>query len=164
MVSKELRELLPVAAFAVVVYVWLGFGQPASPPWPLQVLPIWGRAEDFPFLSGEFLGSFAVVSGVFAVALGLRQTVSESARGTWLFLLHRPLGRATEKGTSLIVGYFRFSAGAVLSSSISVMFPFPCFRVASGAAVPEPSTLIVWSLLGASGIGLGWWRRRREAA
>ncbi len=104
MVSKELRETFPIAAFAVVVYLWLGFGQPASPPWPLQVLPIWGRAEEFPFLSGEFLGSFAVVSGVFAVALGLRQTVSESARGTWLFLLHRPLGRRRLIAAKLLVG------------------------------------------------------------
>jgi hypothetical protein len=27
--------------------------------------------------------------------------------------------------------------------------------------VPEPSTLIIWSLLGGLGIGIGWWRRRR---
>ncbi len=31
------------------------------------------------------------------------------------------------------------------------------------SAVPEPSTLIIWSLLGASGAGLGWWRRKRKA-
>jgi hypothetical protein len=28
---------------------------------------------------------------------------------------------------------------------------------------PEPSTLIVWSLLGICGLGYGWWRRRRAA-
>jgi hypothetical protein len=28
---------------------------------------------------------------------------------------------------------------------------------------PEPSTLIVWSLLGASGVGIGSWRRRKAA-
>ncbi len=27
--------------------------------------------------------------------------------------------------------------------------------------VPEPSTLIIWSLLGALGITVGWWRKRR---
>jgi hypothetical protein len=26
--------------------------------------------------------------------------------------------------------------------------------------VPEPTTLIIWSLLGALAIGLGWWRRK----
>jgi hypothetical protein len=29
--------------------------------------------------------------------------------------------------------------------------------------VPEPSTLIVWSLLGTLAVGLGWWRRRKAA-
>jgi len=31
------------------------------------------------------------------------------------------------------------------------------------APVPEPGTLIVWSLLGASAISGGWWRRRKRA-
>ena len=26
--------------------------------------------------------------------------------------------------------------------------------------IPEPSTLIIWSLLGGLGISLGWWRRK----
>jgi hypothetical protein len=29
--------------------------------------------------------------------------------------------------------------------------------------VPEPSTLIIWSLLGGLGIGVGWWRKRKAA-
>jgi len=29
--------------------------------------------------------------------------------------------------------------------------------------IPEPSTLIIWSLLASLGIGLAWWRRRRAA-
>jgi len=29
--------------------------------------------------------------------------------------------------------------------------------------VPEPSTFIIWSLLGALGVTVGWWRRRRAA-
>jgi hypothetical protein len=32
-----------------------------------------------------------------------------------------------------------------------------------GSVVPEPCTLIVWSLLGASGVTLGWRRRRKRA-
>jgi len=30
--------------------------------------------------------------------------------------------------------------------------------------IPEPSTLIIWSLLASLGMGLGWWRRRKRAA
>ena len=29
--------------------------------------------------------------------------------------------------------------------------------------IPEPSTLIIWSLLGGLGTGVGWWRRRKAA-
>ena len=36
------------------------------------------------------------------------------------------------------------------------------FRVASNEVIPEPSTLIIWSLLGTLGITVGWWRRRRR--
>jgi hypothetical protein len=107
MVSKELRETLPIAACAVAVYLWLAFGQPAAQFWPLGWLPI-ARGEPFPFLSGEFLGAFLMASSVFAIALGLRQTLSESARGTWLFLLHRPLGRRWLIAVKLAVGVALF--------------------------------------------------------
>ena len=35
------------------------------------------------------------------------------------------------------------------------------FRVASSAAVPEPGSLIVWSLIGLTFAGIGWYRRRK---
>jgi len=34
----------------------------------------------------------------------------------------------------------------------------------SGHVIPEPTGFVVWSLLGALGITVGWWRRRRQAA
>ncbi len=34
------------------------------------------------------------------------------------------------------------------------------FRAEGADPVPEPSALIVWTLLGALGIAVGWWRRR----
>jgi len=30
-----------------------------------------------------------------------------------------------------------------------------------GAVVPEPGTIVIWSLLAGLGIGLGWRRRKR---
>ena len=34
------------------------------------------------------------------------------------------------------------------------------FRVARVPAIPEPSTLVIWSLLGTLGVTMGWCRRR----
>jgi hypothetical protein len=34
---------------------------------------------------------------------------------------------------------------------------------AAAPLIPEPSTLIIWSLLGALGISAAWWRQRRAA-
>jgi hypothetical protein len=31
------------------------------------------------------------------------------------------------------------------------------------SAVPEPSTIIIWSLLGTVALALGWWRKRKAA-
>ncbi len=33
-------------------------------------------------------------------------------------------------------------------------------RDAGYKIIPEPSTLIIWSLLGALGMTIGWWRRK----
>ncbi len=30
------------------------------------------------------------------------------------------------------------------------------------SSIPEPSTLIIWSLLGALGIAVGWYRKRKS--
>jgi len=40
---------------------------------------------------------------------------------------------------------------------------FTDFQYGDTSAIPEPSTFIVWSVLGASAIGLGWWRKRKAA-
>jgi hypothetical protein len=37
------------------------------------------------------------------------------------------------------------------------------YTVTEPSSVPEPSTLIIWSLLGGLGISMGWWRRKRAA-
>ena len=33
----------------------------------------------------------------------------------------------------------------------------------ANATVPEPATLVIWSLLGSVGVSIGWWRRRKAA-
>jgi hypothetical protein len=137
MVSKELRETLPIAACAVAVYLWLAFGQPAAQFWPLGWMSIGSRGEGYPFLSGEFLGSFLMASTVFAAALGLRQTVSESSRGTWLFLLHRPLHRRWLIAIKLVVGAALFCVCAAMPILIYG------WRAATPGTFPSP---FEWSM------------------
>jgi len=60
--------------------------------------------------------------------------------------------------------YFRF----VLTDATSAGFPAGDARMVvdnvqvSECVVPEPSTVIVWSLLGGIGLTVGWWRRRKS--
>ena len=46
---------------------------------------------------------------------------------------------------------------SIEASAVGVVFDSP--KVSS---TPEPSTLVVWSLLGAVAITVGWWRRKRR--
>ena len=49
---------------------------------------------------------------------------------------------------------------SVLATSVT---PPPNSLILDGAvtpAIPEPATIIIWSLLGGCGIGLTWWRKR----
>jgi hypothetical protein len=70
-----------------------------------------------PFLADQFVQSYLYVSVGFAIALGMRQTVGESIRGTWLLLLHHPIERRRLIIIKLIVGsiiYLIVSAAAIL--------------------------------------------------
>jgi ABC-type uncharacterized transport system permease subunit len=94
LVLKELRESMWIAVVAVLLYsagianmigyVVLPFGMIHAFPRPML--------EAIPFLDPEFLSWFLIVSVIFTTALGLWQSASESRYGTWLFLLHRPMG------------------------------------------------------------------------
>jgi magnesium-transporting ATPase (P-type) len=137
MVYKELRETLVIAVCAMAVYLWLGLGGPSIGFWPLGWLPIGGGRESYPFLSGQFLGTFLMASTVFAAALGLRQTVSESARGTWLLLLHRPVVRRWLIVVKLLVGTALFCICAAIPILIYG------WRVAAPGSFPGP---FEWSM------------------
>ena len=51
-----------------------------------------------------FAGMFMLISVVFTLALGLRQSLGESIRGTYPFLLHRPADRCRLIGIKLLLG------------------------------------------------------------
>ncbi len=97
---KELRELLPLVILGVILELYLactatgmrlGFFEETS----VGVIP---------FISDETSHLFFYVSGGVAFALALWQTMLESTRGTFQFLLHRPLERKAIFGTKLAVG------------------------------------------------------------
>lgn len=102
-VVKELRETIGIALGALVAYAYLvanGMGVNLLP--YLNFFYVDERA--IPFVGGLFPGAFVLVSGAFAMALGLRQSAWESARGTFLFLLHRPVSWGWLLGAKLLVG------------------------------------------------------------
>lgn len=89
MLFKELRETMWIALAGVAVHVYCVLALIGV---DLLTLRVVGRGE-MPFLRDNFLGTFAMVAVCVAAVLGLRQTVTESSRGTWLFLLQRPVSR-----------------------------------------------------------------------
>ncbi|HEY4760596.1 MAG TPA: hypothetical protein VIH42_08455 [Thermoguttaceae bacterium] len=115
LVLKELRETMGITILALLAY-FVGIvcltGYKVLP-----FLPEPGLRE-IPFLGGNKYGWLMVVSAVvFAMALGLWQTLGESIHGTWQYLLHRPMDMRKLIGVKLAVGgglYLVVSALAIL--------------------------------------------------
>ncbi|HTU19188.1 MAG TPA: hypothetical protein VMG10_14100 [Gemmataceae bacterium] len=91
---KELREVFVIMAVALAWYLALAVNTMGAkvfnwmPAMPHGTMGI-------PFLDGGFAEMHTLISALFALALGFRQSAWESSRGTYLFLLHRPLRRET---------------------------------------------------------------------
>jgi len=98
---KELRETTWIAGVAL-----LAFGYQTFTAMGVGLAPWhnYGWVEPIPFVHGEFTAGFGFVAFCLAMALGFRQSVGESAFGTYLFLLHRPASRLRLIGTKLAVG------------------------------------------------------------
>ena len=96
---KELRETLWIALVALALQVNFVAGLMG-----IRLPLIAGRTVETPFVSDTFLAMFAWVAVGLALALGYRQSVGESARGTYEFLLHRPASRERLIGAKLLTG------------------------------------------------------------
>lgn len=85
---KELREIAPIVVCALLIQVCMV----AIPADALLLNMLFSNRTHgaIPFLSDSWSSMFLWVAGVAAVVLGLWQTVWESSRGTFQFLLHRP--------------------------------------------------------------------------
>jgi ABC-type transport system involved in multi-copper enzyme maturation permease subunit len=103
LLRKELREVLGIAAAALAGYLALVVSLMGGKVFNWVPGMPWGTTE-VPFLGSDFATFFSLISVVFALALGFRQSAWESSRGTYLFLLHRPLRRDTIFLVKLAVG------------------------------------------------------------
>lgn len=100
MIFKELRETYWIALVALAVYLLFTVDQMG---YNLEAMVRMERPW-IPFIGGGFAGFFGLASACLAVALGFRQSVWESFRGTWPVLLHLPPGRRWILGVKLFTG------------------------------------------------------------
>lgn len=164
LVFKELRDVAGITAAALAAYTVLVVSLMGAK--VFDWIPGMPRGtQGVPFIDGGFTSPFMFLSALFALALGFRQSAWESARGTYLYLLHLPRSRAAIFCTKLATGI-----GVLLVSGA-----LPIVAYATWAATPGrhagPFTWAMtgpaWALLlvmpvlylGAflSGIRPGWW-------
>jgi hypothetical protein len=113
LVFKELRDTIGIGLLALLAYLAV-------------IVDLMGYRVLFPFMNSDqiiampFLNNqlwiYIWISAIFASVLGLWQTVTESKRGTWLFLLHRPISMRKLICVKMAVGvglYFAVSIAAV---------------------------------------------------
>lgn len=92
---KELRDVSIIAAGALAWYLALTVNAMGAKAFNWMPLMPQGT-HGIPFVQdGEFAAVHSLISGIFAVVLGFRQSWWESLQGTYLFLLHRPIRRET---------------------------------------------------------------------
>ncbi|MHC4505296.1 MAG: hypothetical protein ACYTFI_18490 [Planctomycetota bacterium] len=142
--KKEIKENLPWAILGLLVvslafYAGLARGGPGF----LSLLGFSGSyySSELPLLSGGLLPYTTAVYAIFGAALGMLQTVPESGRGTYPFLVHRPVRRGRMLlGKALAGGAMYAVAGGVplLVAVIWVAIPghyAAPFRIAMAGAV-----------------------------
>ena len=116
---KELRESLGVAAIAVLGMTWAVAGLMGASFFPgiSNYFNIYSGQSGMAFMGASFYVYSALFIGGLAVALGLKQSAWEHSRGTYYYLLHRPVSRRLIFGTKIVVGVVLILfvlAGAIL--------------------------------------------------
>lgn len=90
---KELRESAAIIGVAVLAMFWLLGNELGWRLMPLSVEP--NVVSRIPFIVTEFVSFLIFIGGVFAIALGLKQSAWENSGDSYYFLLHRPIARQT---------------------------------------------------------------------
>lgn len=111
---KELRDVRGIAVLALLIYTFLLTYAIMPALWwdYMPVAQMWenGRPSPtlLPFIEDSFTPGFVVASVVLAIALGLWQSAGETKRGTFAFLLHRPVTRRQIIGLKLSAGLMTY--------------------------------------------------------
>jgi hypothetical protein len=106
MMRKELGELTPILVMALMLQFFL-LSVEAGMKWGPLYMMGWQEAYStgiIPFVSSYSFVFNCIVGAVAAAAIGLFQSMGESRRGTFLFLLHRPASRESILGAKLLIG------------------------------------------------------------
>ena len=107
---KELREIwwMGAAAFLFVgSAVWLAMGTPTGiPGFHVTSIQEVRPSDGYPinFLQRDMVQYVLFGGWLLALGLGVWQTMGESFRGTWRFLLHRPAPRSAVMITKIVIG------------------------------------------------------------
>ncbi len=139
LVQKESRELLPLVILGVVLELYLACTATGMRLGFFEA----NKIGPIPFVSDESIPLFFYVAGGLALALGLWQTMLESTRGTFQFLLHRPLDRDAIFGAKLLVGG--------VACFVVALLPVTCFALWAATpgthASPFDWSMTVWAWL-----------------
>jgi ABC-type transport system involved in multi-copper enzyme maturation permease subunit len=138
---KELREIILIMAAALAWYLALVVNAMGSK--AFNWIPVMPRGtHGIPFVGdGDFAAVHTLISAIFAMALGFRQSAWESSRGTYLFLLHRPIHRETVFSIKLATG----AAVYLLCASLPILL-YAWWAIVPGHH-PGP---FEWSMTGAT--------------
>ncbi len=100
MILKELRESAGLVVLGLIGLVF----HLAN----LTGFPLMGGSQQelwhYPFVQDSLSSSLWMIGGGLAIAIGLKQTAWEEWRGTFYFLLHRPVSRRRLFGIKMAVG------------------------------------------------------------
>lgn len=132
---KELREIRIIALIALCLYLALVSNLTGGK--LFMWMPFFpSNLQDIPFAGSTFTEHFAFISAAFLIALGVMQTGWEGTKGTYQFLLHRPMRREWIFLTKLATGIVVF---------LSVAF-IPIILYAWWASIPghDPSPFEWW--------------------
>jgi len=101
---KELREVRGIAILVFLAAAYLMINRDKASFFPAGSIFYRLPEATIPFVTDGIMQGLTLLAGVATIAIGLRQTLGESIRGTYVFLYHRPVGRGRLIGVKLLVG------------------------------------------------------------